>query len=99
MQMAGQAVDKARKELARQGADLRKRSGRCVAINGPVTRSNGSKEAPCAIATQHSEGPSACETCSKTSWPTKIKRHCAGGANGRRSVSSNPFGTWQGAFK
>ena len=44
MQMAGQAVDQVRKELARQGAEPRDRSGRCEAINGPVARNKASKE-------------------------------------------------------
>ena len=89
MQMAGQALVRVRKEPARQGADLKGSLWRCVAMNGPVARSNASKEARCATATPNSDGQSARATCSRTSSPTKIKRPCAGSASGQSSVGLN----------
>jgi transposase len=70
MQMAGQALDKVRKELARQGADLK---GSLWALRGNEwTHSQEQCQQRSALCNRYPKlGRSVCATCSRTSSPTK----------------------------
>ena len=91
MQMAGQAVDKVRKELARAGADLQ---GSLWALRGNEwTRSQEQCQQRSALCnrTPNSAGQSACAARFRTSSPRKINRPCAGGASAQSLVIWNLF--------
>ena len=85
MQMAGQAVDRVRKELARQGADLK---GSLWALRGNEwTRSQEQCQQRSALCNRYPKLGRAIglrDTLQESS-PMKIKKLCAGGASARAS--------------
>jgi hypothetical protein len=99
MQMAGQALDKVRKELTREGADLK---GALWALRGNEwTRSQEQCQQRSALCNRYPKLGRAIglRDMFRTSSPTKIRRPCAGGVSAPSSVGSNPPVSWRGASK